>query len=138
VLFDLANELVSFFLRHLPTAYHILYQVSGAFDDESAESGCGVYDILHRSGHFASGFEADLMGFRRHFGDSVLDIGSAVAGASLWRDRRCAVGGGSRGSRLGRFFVLSHHTLLIYYGLHLRDFRGGFRASARFRQQRRR
>jgi hypothetical protein len=51
------------------------------------------------------------MRLRRHLGDGVLDVCAAVAGTSFGRYRRSI--GRTRGSWLGRFVVLSHHTLLI-------------------------
>jgi hypothetical protein len=114
MLFDLVDELVGFFLSHLSTAYHILYEVACALDDEPAESGGGIYDVFHGCRHFASGFQADFVGFSRHLGDSVLDVSAAVTGAPFWRDRGCAVDWCGRGRGLGRFIVLSHHSLLIY------------------------
>jgi hypothetical protein len=58
------------------------------------------------------------VGLGRHLGDGILYVGAAVTGAPLWRNRCRAVGwGGRRGRWLGRLFVLSHHTLLMYlYG----------------------
>ena len=103
--FNFANELVRLFLRHLSAAYHILHEVSRTFDDKSGESGSRVDDILHRGGHLAAGLEADLMRFCRHLGDSVLDVGAAMPGAPLWRNRRrsgCAGDSGGSGDCRGR------------------------------------
>src|SRR4051794_26259207 len=74
VLFDLTDELVGFFLCHLTAANHELHEIASAFHDKATESGCGVDDILHGSGHFAARLQADLMCFCRHLGDSVLDV----------------------------------------------------------------
>jgi hypothetical protein len=111
VLFDLTDELVSFFLRHLSATDHVLDEIPGALDHKAGEPGSRVDYIFHGGGHFASGFEAYLMCLCSHFGDGVLDVRAAVAGASFWRYRRSI--GRTRGSWLGRFVVLSHHTLLI-------------------------
>ena len=114
MLFDLTDQLVGFFLSHLAAAYHILYQVPRAFDDESAEASGSVHHVFHRRSHFAAGLEADLVSLRRHLGDSVLDVSATVTGAALRRRRRSALDRRSRGRRLGRFFGLSHHMLLMY------------------------
>jgi len=116
--FDLANQLVRFLLSHLPATYHILYEIACALDHESTESGSGIDDILHRGCHFASGLEADLVGFGRHFGDSVFYVGSTMAWTAPWRDRRSyrRCWSSSGGSWLGRFLGLSHYMLLMVCG----------------------
>jgi hypothetical protein len=112
MLLDLANELVGLFLRHLPATYHILNEITRTFDDEPAQAGGGVDDILHRCSHFTTSLEADFMRLCRHLGDSILDVGAAVAGTSFWGRRWTTL---SRGGGHRRFVALSHHTLLIYF-----------------------
>jgi hypothetical protein len=114
MLLDLADELVRFFLRHLAAANHVLHEVARAFDYEAAEPGGCVHDIFHCGGHLASGFQTYLMGLCRHLGDSILDVSPAMTGAPLRGNRCRSVGGDRRGRWLGRFVVLSHHSLLIY------------------------
>ena len=125
--FDLADQLVRLFLSHLSAAYHILNEVARTFDDESSETGGSVDDVFHRCGHFAAGFETYLMGFCRHLGDSVFDVGAAMTGASAWWNARGSWRSGCSGSGwrgwLGRFVVLSHRTLLLY-GMRARVDRG--------------
>jgi len=60
-------------------------------------TGGGVDYVLHCRRHLAPRFEAYLMRFCRHLGDSVLDVGAAVAGAPAWWDGR----GGSGSYRSG-------------------------------------
>jgi len=91
-----ANELVGFILRHLSTPHHVLNEVAGAFDGESGEAGRGVDDILHRSGHLAAGFQADLVGTGGHFGDRIANVLAAVTRASAGRCR----GRGRFGTRI--------------------------------------
>jgi hypothetical protein len=85
---DFPHELVSFFLRHLSAADHVLQQIARALENESGEA-CRSSDyVFHGCGHFATGLETDLVGLRRHLSDGIFHVCAAMPGASLRRNRR--------------------------------------------------
>ncbi len=92
--FDFAHQLVGFLLRHLAAPNHVLEQIARTLEDEAGQSGGGTDDVLHGCGHLAARLQADLVRLRRHLGDGIFYVSSAVAWAPPWRDQRCA--GGAR------------------------------------------
>ena len=92
-----ADEFVSLFLRHLPTAHHVLDQIARGISRELCHASRGADDIAHGCRHLAAGFLTDLLCLGRHFGDRVTNVGAPMPRCALRRR-----GGRRVASRCGR------------------------------------
>ena len=108
VLFDLTNELVSFFLRHLTATNHVLDEIASALKDESREAGGRIYYIFHRGGHLAARLEANFVSLGGHLRHGVLYVSATVTGATFGRERRDCCRGSHRGRRIFRRDLRRH------------------------------
>ena len=92
---DVAEQLVRFLVAHLAAAHHVLHEVARALDRKPGHAGRGVDDVLHRAGNLAVGFEAELLRLLRHLGDSIANIGPAMAGPASRRGGNDGAGHGT-------------------------------------------
>jgi hypothetical protein len=90
-----ANELVSFFRRHLATPDHVLHEIARALDGKPGDARGRADHVLHGRRDFAAGLLTDELSPLSQFGDGVAHVGAAMAWCAVRRcgDRRRRFGG---------------------------------------------